>query len=512
MVPGDPSFDDDFGWAVAAEGDTLLVGAPRHAGLAYSAGAAFVYERQGDDWLQTAKLLGADTAQGDSFGYSVALSGDTALIGAWNDDGGRGAAYVFERTGAGWAETAKLTAADGVSGDFFGGALALHGDRALVGAQYRTGTQTNQGAAYFFERAGGSWDQTAKLVATAPGAFDEFGAALDFDGTTAVVGAPRRTGQGFGAGGAYVFVETPAGWVQETLLTVVGPAQNHAFGTAIEVEGDRVAIGAPGSDAAAPGAGAVHVRSRFGPLWVEEAKLLAADAASYQFLGRSVALEGARLLAGAPGHSHAGPATGAAYVFENTGGTSWSQGAQLLAANAGDFDDLGTDVALSGDLLAVGAPAATFSEFGGGQQGAYLWSAGSVACPDLVGLPPALHLSTGGQQVLRVQPGPAFAGDLYLTLGSASGTSPGVSLGGFTLPLNPDPYLAFTLLNPGAPPLAIALGVLDSAGEGQTHFTLPPGLPGSLAGLVLHHAALVFELAGGSVVHATGDEPLLVLP
>jgi hypothetical protein len=214
---------------------------------------------------ETAKLTPSDAAQTDEFGYSVALSGDTAVIGAVLDNivggpggifDGHGSAYVFVGSGAVWTQQAKLTASDAAGFDNFGVSVAVSGDTVLVGANRADAPGVaNSGAAYVFAKPGGGWTnmtQTAKLRASDAAAQDGFGAAVSLSGETAVVGARGDDhAGGTDAGSAYVFVKPGGGWVNTTQtvkLTAMDAQTDDVFGYSVAVSGDRAIIGAPLED------------------------------------------------------------------------------------------------------------------------------------------------------------------------------------------------------------------------------------------------------------------------
>ena len=202
LEAGDGDQHEQYGFSVALDGDIAVVGAPSaDAGPSFTAGAAYVYEHQPDgSWLETQKLVAPDSAPFDRFGHAVALAGGRALIGSFTDDSPLGAdhgsAYVFERQpGGSWSPVAKLLAADASSGDVFGSAVALAGDRALIGARGGDGAAPGSGAAYVFEREpGGAWVQVQKL-APAEGAQDDvFGTSVALAEERALVGAQWHAG------------------------------------------------------------------------------------------------------------------------------------------------------------------------------------------------------------------------------------------------------------------------------------------------------------------------------
>jgi FG-GAP repeat len=201
---------DVFGISIALSGDTILVGADLNDEKAVDAGAVYVFTRSGDNWVQQAKLTAMDGAETDIFGVRVALSGDTALISARRDDDDvmgvdAGSAYIFIRTDTTWKQQAKLTAADGAADDRFGRDVALAGDTAVIGAMFQDDKGENSGSAYVFTRSGNLWTQQAKLTAVDGAEGDVFGFSVALSGDTAVIGAARNDDNGNEAGSAYIF-------------------------------------------------------------------------------------------------------------------------------------------------------------------------------------------------------------------------------------------------------------------------------------------------------------------
>jgi hypothetical protein len=209
VTASDGGHGQNFGYAVAIDGDTAAI-------CAYVAtvdgnmfqGAVYLFDRIDGAWTETRKLTASDGAAFGQFGESLALEGDTLLVGSNGADGFRGAVYVFERSAAGWQETAKLLAGDGAGADNFGWSVSIKGSTAVVGAPYAdVDGNADQGAAYVFTRAGGVWSETQKLVSGDGAAGDEFGRDVDNSGAVALIGAPQASVAGSpGQGGAYVFV------------------------------------------------------------------------------------------------------------------------------------------------------------------------------------------------------------------------------------------------------------------------------------------------------------------
>jgi acetyltransferase-like isoleucine patch superfamily enzyme len=303
-----PGVADFFGVRVAVSGDTFIV-----SGLG-NAGEVLVYTRTGAVWTQQQTLIPADAGIGvnKNFGISVALAGDTAVIGAASDDHagiGSGAAYVFARAGGVWSQQAKLTASDAGVRDFFGSSVAVSGDTVVVGANHflKPGT----GAAYVFARSGGSWTQQAKLTASDGALDDVFGVSVAVSGDTALIGAGGDDDAGDGSGSAYVYARSGGSWVEQAKLTASDAAAGDSFGINVAVSGNTALIGAPGDD----GIGSAYLFTRNGSAWTEQAKLRSSDAAAMDSFGLPVAIDGDTALVGASGNDDQGDASGSAYVF-----------------------------------------------------------------------------------------------------------------------------------------------------------------------------------------------------
>ena len=369
---------DIFGSSVAISGDTALVGAPLHdtAGAA-DAGAAYVFVRSAGSWTQQAKLTAADGAAHDSFGYSVALSGDTALVGASRHDtaglADAGAAYVFTRSGGSWTQQAQLTA--GAAGDIFGGSVALSGETALVGAvRHDSGGAADAGAAYVFTRSAGSWTQQALLIADAGAAGDMFGNSVALSGETALVGARFHDTVGKAdAGAAYVFTRSGDSWtLQPTLIAADGSADDQ-FGYSVALSGAEALVGARFHDTGGQAeAGAAYVFTRSAGSWTPQQTLTAAAGSAGDSFGTSVALSGATALVGAPTHDNAGQAdAGAAYIFLSVPAIT-----KLLPASG----KRGALVTISGSGFGA-ARGANSVKFGTRKCTTYLsWSAAQIKC------------------------------------------------------------------------------------------------------------------------------------
>jgi hypothetical protein len=250
-----------FGYEVAASGDTVMAGASANISPHY----VEVFVRRGTSWIAQAKLIGQEDVLSDEFGSSIALEGDVALIGAPRGRSGgaeTGTAHVFVRSGSTWNRQAMLIANDAASNDYFGGSVALAGDTALVGAPWVDLSAGDvAGCAYVFERVGTSWQQSAKLLANDAGEFDYFGCSVALSGDTALVGARgHSTAAGFSVGCAYVITRNGAVWNQDARLTAgLDASRSDNFGASVSLSADTALVGAPGDNTAGEGSGSAYV-------------------------------------------------------------------------------------------------------------------------------------------------------------------------------------------------------------------------------------------------------------
>lgn len=310
-----------------------------------------VYERYGDTWTAVTKL----DAPGDPSGNANDASGDTIILG------GRGyEAFVFTRSGGAWQHQATLTPSDGASGNLFGRSVAISGDTALVGAYWDDQNGDEAGAAYVFTRSGETWSSGVKILPSDGGFKDHFGYSVAIDGETALVGArdrreelpPGSSPRYPRAGAGYVFTGSGDSWSEEAILTASDGDNGDDLGFSADVHGDTAVLGATDS-ANAKNSGAVYVFDRSGSTWSEGAKLLADDPGSYDYVGWSVAVNGDTIVAGAPNHDEADFRAGAVYVFKRDG-TGWTQRKELHADDADNLDQLGYSTDFDGQNVIGG--------------------------------------------------------------------------------------------------------------------------------------------------------------
>ncbi|MBO0860291.1 MAG: PxKF domain-containing protein [Chloracidobacterium sp.] len=338
------------------------------------------------NFTQQQKLEASDAMIGDSFGNSVAISGDTVVVGARFDDDAagldQGSAYVFVRSGDGtWTQQQKLEASDAAAGDQFGSSVAISGETIVVGTSLKPGALgIQEGAVYVFSRSGGAWTQQQKLVAPDPHVFDGFGYSVAISGETIVVGDVNADGAGgIDKGAAYVFARGGGGvWTLQQKLEALDASATPAlsFGLSVAISGETIVVGAPNWDDVGAGVydqGSAYVFARNGGVWSQQQQLLASDPATFELFGQSVAISGDTVVIGASlGAGLVDPHQGASYVFTRSG-VVWSEQQKLEASDAAANDRFGNSVAINGETIVVAAYLST-GALGPQQGSAYIFT------------------------------------------------------------------------------------------------------------------------------------------
>lgn len=382
---------DVFGGSVSINGNVLIVGASLTDGACDEAvncnsGSAYVYRRIADRWVEEDILTAADQSDDDRFGTSVAIEGNWAVIGApQNDDGSAdsGSTYVFEYNGADWIQRAKLTASDHSAGDAFGKSVAISGTVVVVGSALDDDAcladpDCDSGAVYVYRYNGSNWNDETKLVAADDAPGDEFGTSVAIDEDVILVGSRFDDDVEDRAGSVYVFRFDGNDWMEETKLTPNDPQSNHGIGDSVSIDGDFALVGAVNDDDGGVGAGAAYVFRHDGGSWTQEGKLKASDADQFDNLGLSVAISGELALVGAEGEGDSNESPGAAYVFRRNG-SNWGQQAKIVADDAVDGDEFGGSVSLDATTGLVGA---RLRDDGGTSSGAAYLIGGLSDCND----------------------------------------------------------------------------------------------------------------------------------
>ncbi len=305
LTASDPGTGDNFGQSVSVSGNTVVVGSPSDGVAPYlNSGSVYVFTHSGGGWVEQAKLEASDPADFDQLGVSVSVSGDTVVAGSSSDDDNgfnSGSAYVFIRSGTTWSQQAKLTASDADSGDRFGYTVSVSGETAVVGSPNNEDQGRDTGSAYIFTRSGNLWNEQAKLTASDAASGDYFGVSVSVSGETVVVGSDGDINDGGTyAGSAYVFTQSGGTWNEQAKLTASDAGTSDRFGRSVAVSGDTVVVGSLFDNDSGSNSGSAYVFARSGAIWSEQAKLTARDAAKEDWFGASVAVSGNTVVVGSP--------------------------------------------------------------------------------------------------------------------------------------------------------------------------------------------------------------------
>lgn len=323
LLANDGVEGDRFSWSVAIDGNLAIVGAPFHDAAGEDAGAAYIYRNIAGVWAFETKLIAADTVAWDHFGYGVAISGDTVVVGAQLHDfipadeedpiiARAGAAYAFKRNANGtWTQQGTMMSSTPKADAFFGTNVAVEGDFAVIGAH----NELNGGAAYVFKRTGSTWSQESRVVSGDADGGDRFGADVDISGDRIVVSATLDNTPQTPDGTLQVFKRNAANatWALEHRFWPAHPSLESQVGTSVSIEGDVILAGSWGDDGLA---GAAYLFQRSGSQWMQSGRIAAADpSGGNDEFGKAVGLSTGRALIGAHNDDDAGGNAGAAYFF-----------------------------------------------------------------------------------------------------------------------------------------------------------------------------------------------------
>lgn len=408
--------------AISEDQSTMVVGAPLDstdaAGInaAYQAGAAYVYIKSAGNWVLQQKIIATGTnsrAMHDNFGTSVAISGDTIVIGAvyhgYDATGANflstaGAAFVFKRSAGVWSQQQKLSG-EGTNArlkwDWFGASVAISGDTIVVGAPYHDADAAGNliaikydfGAAFIYKRSGVVWSLEQKIIEEGAGGSitgDKFGDSVAIEGDNIVVGATGNyldangANTAFNAGAVYVYTRSASVWTFQQKIVATGVnarKQDDHFGKSVSISGDTIVVGSPDHEYEASGTftqqnrGAAFVYVRSAGVWSQQQKLSAKNGLGgweFSHFGTSVGVSGDSIIVGSPNdpldatESVLGTSTGSAYTYTRAAGV-WSQEQKIVATGLNgrnDGDTFGIGVAIQGDIVGIGSEIHQFDEAG----------------------------------------------------------------------------------------------------------------------------------------------------
>ncbi len=364
---GTQNINDQFGYSVATDGNTLISTSLFWNASYPSQGAAFVYVRndQGtpddtsdDTWDYQDILLAPDVDNGpaDRFGWSVDISGDTAVVGATLGDGtveDMGSVYVYTRSNGNWSFQQELNVEETSESHFFGDVVKIEGDTIVVGAR---ATENYTGSAYVFQRTDGVWTETAKLLADDPAENANFGGAIDIENSTIVIGARFDSESSTRSGAVYIFEEQAGSWTQTQKIKDDSPTYLGTFGTAVSLSGDLLLVGAISTSdrAESTGKAVLYQRDPGSGNWNSIQTLTASDSILNSYFGISVEIHDQQIFIGSAKDPTGVDFNNAVYLFELEDQT-WVEQQKISSPDAEYGDQFGRNFAITNGTLFISA-------------------------------------------------------------------------------------------------------------------------------------------------------------
>ncbi len=346
LTAGDAAAADNFSTSVSISGNYTIIGAPGNDDDGDRSGSAYIFALDGGIWVQQAKLTAKDGAGGDFFGRSVSINGDWAIVSSHHDDVWSGSAYIYQHDGKNWKEHGKLDPDDGEANDSFGFSVDLSGDTAIAGMPQDNDKGDDSGSVYVYGRVKDKWVEQQKFTPRDVEAGDIFGSAVSIDGDYAIIGSLWDDDKGNRSGSAYIYRRSKKVWKEEAKLVANDGARNAEFGFSVHISGKYAIVGAHSHNS---GTGAAYVFVRNGETWIEEAKLTASDGKAKDDFGISVSINGTTgnvaALVGSYRHDGKGNNSGAVYSFLRKGG-AWIERAKVTASDVEAGDRFGVSVSL----------------------------------------------------------------------------------------------------------------------------------------------------------------------
>ena len=344
IVSSDDASFEQFGFTTSIHGDYAIVGAPTKSS---SAGAAYIFKRTDDTWNKTHTLVGSDTVASDNFGYGVAIYNNYAIVGAYRHNDNAGAVYVFMYDGINWTEQTKIVASDLIAGDRFGYSVSIYGNYAIIG----TGKYNVAGCAYIFMRNGTNWIQQSKLTGSDSLGKDYFGHAVSIYGDYAIVGS-EQGGTGY-TSSAYIFMRNGTNWEEQQKIISTDLGRNDRFGKSVSIYDNYVIVGANQNtnNGNIYNAGAAYVFMRTGTNWEQQQKLIGSDIVANNYFGVSVSIYGDYAVVSSTSHN---TYAGAAYIFKKNDSNVWEEDVKIVGNNE-NYKMFGKSVSMTNNYCIVGA-------------------------------------------------------------------------------------------------------------------------------------------------------------
>lgn len=393
VCASDREANDNYSFSVAIDGDYAIVGAYQededtlNEATLSNAGSAYIYKNEAGTWVEMQKIVASDRSSIDNFGYSVAINGDYVIVGAYQEDndvvGGNtmsnsGSAYIFKNIAGEWTEMQKIVASDRNTDDFFGASVSISGEYAVIGAYQEdenasgNSTMSNSGSAYIFHNVSDTWSEVQKIVASDRSAVDYFGLSVSMSGDYLIVGAYSEDENVAGsatlnnAGSAYIFKNNAGTWAQSQKIVASDRGAEDFFGYSVSISGNVAIVGAYQEDHNTSGSanlansGSAYIYTRNGSTWTQSQKLVASDRDEGDQFGYAVSICGDYAIVGSSledediSGENSFFNAGSAYIYKNVAG-SWSQAQKIVPSDRANSDLFGTSVAIGNYYTICGA-------------------------------------------------------------------------------------------------------------------------------------------------------------
>lgn len=367
LISDDLATEDYFGNGMAVSGDYAIIGACYDDDNGSNSGSAYIFYNNAGTWEQQQKINASDGQSNEFFALTVAISGDYAIAASLGANSYGGKAYVFHNDAGVWTETQILTASDPENYKLFGCSINMENDFAIIGAYGDEASGVNSGSAYVFQNVSNNWIEVAKLTASDADENDFFGTAVAIQSDFAVVGADgNENNAGSQSGTAYIFYNNSGTWQQSQILESSDSVVGDHFGASVSISGDRIAIGANYKSDNGVWSGAAYIFENVSETWEQQQKITASDAGPSKHFGNAIKIEDDTVVVGADGNISFTPYNaGSAYIFKANSDGIWDEKARFLASDLGVRDQYGYVVDFSNNFAFVGSPR-TDSDFSDG--------------------------------------------------------------------------------------------------------------------------------------------------
>lgn len=368
-----------YATAVEIMGDSVFIGDQNWDGALTDQGRVHVFHYQNGIWEEDAPLSESNIAgRPGLYGFSIAASGESIIVGTPRSDYidlGAGSATVFQFQHQQPIAETRLTPSDSEKDDEFGHGLASTAQTLLVGAPGDSSRGQKSGSVLVFQKALGEWKQTAILSPQTLELYDRFGTAVAVEDSIAVIGAHSSDAIDDRAGAAYVFESNGATWQERQMLLPLDGLEQDYFGSAVDIYGDRIIIGAPGFfipgiGISNPGQG--YIFAKIGDQWEQAASLIPSDSSCCQLFAYDVQINGNFAFFSAPTEGPTNDYDGAVYVFR-LDGSEWVEYQKILPPAGDTAGRFGLSIALRGDQLLIGAPSISGAFAEEGKAYLYRW-------------------------------------------------------------------------------------------------------------------------------------------